>query len=399
MRLPPIIFLFFLNASAFAQNSFYQGGSGNGMCVLKLNSSVLSGSPIGIYSGGIGKGESRALKNNFFINGEVVKFYNGSSGRGDQAATTSSYMNGESDKQSYKGGNGRGDYNSIPINRYLTGDPAGITYSGRIGRGENNQSINSYLNGQSVSITNSGNVGRGEMSATSNLHFLSGADATIAYHGGAGRGESNKYKSSSYFQEGNIALNLKLFIEGFYLGGGQMRAVIDPFNLPSTCDAVSVSLYDATFPFNMAYNSSVLVDISGNVSIALPAEIKNHSYYIVINHRNAIETWSSTPVTFTNTVANFNFSDNIHKAFGNNMHALGDGNFAFWSGDVTDSQTGTGPQDGIIESADYLQIDNAVQIILSGYVNEDLTGDGVVEAEDYLIIENNVAGIIYAVRP
>jgi hypothetical protein len=44
-------------------------------------------------------------------------------------------------------------------------------------------------------------------------------------------------------------------------------------------------------------------------------------------------------------------------------------------------------------------MENAVIVILTGYVPEDITGDGVVESTDYSIIENNVSYIVFVQRP
>ena len=72
---------------------------------------------------------------------------------------------------------------------------------------------------------------------------------------------------------------------------------------------------------------------------------------------------------------NYDFTTLVTKAYGNNLHALGDGNFAIWSGDVN--------QDGIVESTDYSSVENSSQNFVFGYVNDDLTGDGIVESSDY----------------
>ena len=82
------------------------------------------------------------------------------------------------------------------------------------------------------------------------------------------------------------------------------------------------------------------------------------------------------------------------------MRNLGDGNFAIWSGDISDAATATlGRQDGVIESQDYSDMENAVNTIKLGYIPEDITGDGVVESYDYSIMENNVNYIIFSMHP
>jgi hypothetical protein len=56
-------------------------------------------------------------------------------------------------------------------------------------------------------------------------------------------------------------------------------------------------------------------------------------------------------------------------------------------------------QDGVVESQDYLDLENAVAVILQGYTVEDITGDGIVESVDYVLMENNVSAIITAMKP
>ena len=74
--------------------------------------------------------------------------------------------------------------------------------------------------------------------------------------------------------------------------------------------------------------------------------------------------------------------------------------WAFYSGDISDAATATiGLQDEVIESQDYSDMENAVSIILTGYVPEDITGDSVVESMDYSIMENNVYAVIILMRP
>jgi hypothetical protein len=74
--------------------------------------------------------------------------------------------------------------------------------------------------------------------------------------------------------------------------------------------------------------------------------------------------------------------------------------YALYSGDCSDAFTGTvGIQDGVIESQDYGDMENAVNAVLFGYVSEDLTGDGIVESLDYSIMENNVSQIRFVSHP
>jgi hypothetical protein len=129
----------------------------------------------------------------------------------------------------------------------------------------------------------------------------------------------------------------------------------------------------------------------------------NSNYYLAIHHRNAIQTWSSAPVRIAGNNL-YDFTSAQSQAFGNNMTdvgaALGESSkWAFYSGDISDANSGVGNQDGVIESQDYSDMENAVYLTLTGYRFEDLTGDNVVESEDYSIMENNVYFTIVVMRP
>ena len=58
-------------------------------------------------------------------------------------------------------------------------------------------------------------------------------------------------------------LNLKAFIEGFYMGGGQMQAVLynnDPvIYAANACDSVTVELHGAASPYNLVATSMGLL--------------------------------------------------------------------------------------------------------------------------------------------
>ena len=97
--------------------------------------------------------------------------------------------------------------------------------------------------------------------------------------------------STSVFLVLNVsALNLKIFMEGFYSGSGQMNSpVLDPF----TSDTITVALYDsATVTGPPSFVTSGVIDINGNGTFTFPSSVIGNRYYIAIRHRNSIETWS-----------------------------------------------------------------------------------------------------------
>jgi hypothetical protein len=212
--------------------------------------------------------------------------------------------------------------------------------------------------------------------------------------------------SISVISTNTVTLNLKVYLEGYYTGNGLMDNYGSGGLLyitgisanPQDADTVYISAVDINTFAEIDRQPSILktdgtVNVSFNSSV-----IPGNYYYIKVNHRNSIETWSASPVLF-NTPLTYNFSDQASKAYGSNMVSTFDGSFAFWSGDISDQVGIRGLQDGIIESQDYSDMENAVYIILLGYVPEDITGDGVVESADYSIVENNVYYIIFSMHP
>jgi hypothetical protein len=48
-------------------------------------------------------------------------------------------------------------------------------------------------------------------------------------------------------------------------------------------------------------SSTTILHTDGTAQITLPATINGGDYYIVIKHRNSIETWSKNPVLISNS--------------------------------------------------------------------------------------------------
>lgn len=196
-----------------------------------------------------------------------------------------------------------------------------------------------------------------------------------------------------------ISLNLKVYIEGYYLGSGIMEAAPDKIGHPNLCDTIIVELHDAASPYNTLFADTSTIDINGNGSFIFPGSALSNSYYVVVKHRNSLETWSAAPVSMIAST-NYDFTTLASKAYGNNLIETADHTgWAIYSGDISSANQGIGYQDGIIESQDYSDMENAINFYLTGYVFEDITGDGIVESLDYSIMENNIAVYISIIRP
>ena len=107
---------------------------------------------------------------------------------------------------------------------------------------------------------------------------------------------------------GNVTLDLKLFLEGFYICNGTMRAVVHPINHPTLCDSITVELHNATQPYALAKIISGAVNTNGSGLFIFPGDVISHCYYIVVRHRNSVETWSKNPVLFDASTISFYFT-------------------------------------------------------------------------------------------
>ena len=185
-----------------------------------------------------------------------------------------------------------------------------------------------------------------------------------------------------------FSYTVKVFIQGYYVGGGTMRAAVDPILYPSLCDTVRIELHNPVSPYSIAENVTGTMALNGNIAFTLPSSFLGQSYYIVIKHRNALETWSANPVNFSSGGL-YDFSSAISKAYGSNQLAVGPGVYAIYSGDISNGMS-AGVADGQINFSDYTELQNSLGQFLYSYDFHDLTGDFVVETMDFSLIENNI---------
>ena len=193
-----------------------------------------------------------------------------------------------------------------------------------------------------------------------------------------------------------VILNLVLFIQGFYQGGGMMTQVLynegidlNPFSV--NADTVTVSLIDSVLLANDPNDNSTGADIvaiskgvlktNGSLAVIFPGIAVGHKYYLRVTHRNAVETWSANTVTITNGGL-YNFTADAANAYGNNEVNNGDDTYAFYSGDLN--------HDGGIDGFDFLILYPDIIAGNGGYLSTDLTGDGGVDGFDFLVLYPNI---------
>ena len=172
----------------------------------------------------------------------------------------------------------------------------------------------------------------------------------------------------------------------------QARGVSDPQFADGIADKVGLELHDAGIPFDKVYeNNNINLYTNGMLTIdTLPCYIGG-SKYIVIKHRNSIETWSSSPVDFNVPgPITYDFTTAASQAYGNNQTLIGLF-YAIWAGDVT--------QDGVVDGSDMAAVNNiSTSGFNMGYYNEDANGDGIVDGSDMAIIDNNATPPFVQVR-
>ena len=192
----------------------------------------------------------------------------------------------------------------------------------------------------------------------------------------------------------SVSNSLTLYLEGLYTTGTGNRKAQDSggdhFAGP-VADLVTVKLASATSPYGIVYTANnVQLYANGKSSFSIPGSLTG-SYYIVVKHRNSIETWSAAPVSFAGGAVSYNFSTSLSQAFGSNLKAVGGGFYAMFGGDIS--------QDGLVDGTDMASVDNASTAGVVGYVATDANGDGLVDGSDMALIDNNSTASVASEKP
>ena len=103
-------------------------------------------------------------------------------------------------------------------------------------------------------------------------------------------------------------LNLKVFIEGYYLSGDSMKAVINPAVRPTLCDSVTVELHDTTTSHALVSAVKDTISTKGFGRFSFFNVVTGRRYFIAIKTRNGLETWSKQALLFDNPVMTFDFT-------------------------------------------------------------------------------------------
>ncbi|MBK7761934.1 MAG: hypothetical protein IPI46_00990 [Bacteroidetes bacterium] len=210
-------------------------------------------------------------------------------------------------------------------------------------------------------------------------------------------GKWSLVNSFTFFQpnltSGPIILHTKLYLQGYYLGGGIMTPTI--FNQGESAsitetDSLTIELRDTTNGYPLVESAQGILHIDGTIVCNFSPNVNCHSYYIVVKHRNSVTTWSANPVKIS-PVINYNFSNAKSKAYGDNQIELENGVFALYSGDLN--------QDENMDLLDMAELETDMANFQYGYFSSDINGDGNVDLLDSPPMEINVNNFIYSIHP
>ncbi len=177
--------------------------------------------------------------------------------------------------------------------------------------------------------------------------------------------------------------NITLAQEGFY------NESIDRHNMRDTC---RVYLRNTFPPFTIIDSAKGVIDTITFTGNFLFTNAPGGTYYLMVKHRNSLETWSKAggETYVQGGINNYNFTSAILQAYGNNLVLKGS-RYCIYSGDLNN--------DGIVDASDLSISDNEAFNGASGYVISDVNGDRFVDASDLSLIDNNAARSIMKITP
>ncbi len=189
-------------------------------------------------------------------------------------------------------------------------------------------------------------------------------------------------------------VTVRFFPEGLYnTAKGRLNKARDinadkyPGNI---ADLATVLLADEYPPYQILETfTDVPIDTNGMASVTIPP-YRTFPCYLVIKHRNTLETWSMVPVAFDSLAINYDFTQNPNASFGGNLKNSG-ANYLLYSGDIN--------QDGAIDAKDLIMVGNDKASGVTGYTLTDLNGDAVVNEADVQMLQGNASEFIMRKKP
>jgi hypothetical protein len=188
----------------------------------------------------------------------------------------------------------------------------------------------------------------------------------------------------------NSVLNLKLYLEGFYLAPGSLTPAMFNSSVAGTTnldvDDITVHILNAVNPAGSLPIASATARLKTNGTAICTLSPLNGMYYISIEHRNSVRTCSANPIFIGSTPVNYDFTTAATQAFGGNQVEMQPGKWAFYSGDID--------QNGTLDNSDFSEWETDANNFAIGYLPSDLDGDGAATNSDFSIWETNANNFV-----
>ncbi len=180
-------------------------------------------------------------------------------------------------------------------------------------------------------------------------------------------------------------VSVKVIPQGFYNAGDFLNAK----------DSLKLYLAASTAPHSYVDSTNAVLDSTTFQATGAFNSAATGNYYVVVKHRNSIETWSAGTIAFTqNASVAYDFTDVQSRAYDNNLTQVNSSpiRWAVYGGDVN--------QDGYVDPLDLSLVDQGSFNYLSGRgLAEDVNGDGYVDPLDLSIVDNNSFNYVGVQKP
>jgi len=176
---------------------------------------------------------------------------------------------------------------------------------------------------------------------------------------------------------------VRVFMEGFY------RPV-------DSCvvDTITLHLRENFAPYNEVGINGETPDDNYVINSSFAGAVFGTSYYLQVEHRNSIETWSAHKLSFDFLTGGveYNFTLSPDSAYGSNQIEVDTlPRYAMYGGDAN--------QDDIVDVSDVTMVYNDASAFAGGYIVTDMTGDDFTDNQDLIITFNNSLAIVETIRP
>jgi len=186
-----------------------------------------------------------------------------------------------------------------------------------------------------------------------------------------------------------ITASVKVIPQGYYdTGTNRLRQR----------DSVWICLANAAAPYAIVDSARTILDSLTLTATAKLSTAASGSYYLVIRHRNCIETWSANSITFTQgSTVSYDFTDSASKAYGSNETNDYAGTTV---AGVYSMYTGDANQDGYVDPLDLSLIDQDSFNYVSGCgLATDLNGDNYIDPLDLSMADQGSFNYVGVRRP